>query len=111
MINVDETKIKEFYENRECVINDRSYRMHDVSNKKALKIIGLSQQIGEGKAEIGSDIWNDLEEKITTCFSFEQQILSKIPDHFENHKQDYFMFMGYAMAMIAYPFTPGSPTA
>ena len=105
MIDVDEKKVKEFYENKEIIINDRVYKKLKTTYKQALKFVGYIQKLENDKMQIGSSDWFKMEQELFKFFTFEDMQVSKIPEHFEKYTEDYFPFIGYAIGVLCFPFT------
>lgn len=96
---------------QEFTIADRTYKMLRVPYRNALKVIGAAQQIERGTIVIGDAGWVEMEKELSRHFMLDNSIISKLPDHFQEHPEDYMTFITYAIGMITYPFMKGIATS
>lgn len=104
---------KRCYEDGSAEINGRSYKYHEVSYKKGLKIVGYASKIQHllvrgDLSFLGSDEQQDIEKLMFSNITYNDSRLSNIDNHFEKYRDDYIKLFTVSLSVFAYPFMSGS---
>lgn len=92
-------------------INGRKYVFTKTNHKKRLRVFGFATRHPKNLLEpIGTQEWDDLEALICSLVTFEDSTISKLPNHWDEHPEDYTKFMATAVAVICYPLQHGNAT-
>ena len=118
-MNTDEQKalgqVKAVYDDGVAEINGREYKFTATSHTKRRKVFafysGLQSEIQKGDfGFLDSDKFKPVEKVIGDIVTFEDNLINKIPDHWEEYPEDYLQYISVAMGVISYPFLRGSLT-
>lgn len=109
-------QIKAVYEDQEAEINGRVYKFTGTNHITRRKIFAyftkIQHELGAGNFSfLASDDFVNIEKLINNMITFDGDLLSKIPEHWDNYPEDYVKFVNCAMGVISYPFLKGSLTA
>jgi len=96
--------VKKSYADKRIEIKGIAYTMCDLTNDASLEIMGLGQLCGADGSRINDANWKKLEKKLCDAFMIDNQLLSRLPNHFEINKGSYITFISYALAMVSFPF-------
>jgi len=107
--------IKQVYDDKVAEINGNSYYFTNCSHQKRLRIFGYSTKIKDDLANenfsfLSTDEWRSIEKDILSTILFDNEVLSKKANHFEQDKyiSDYLILITTALAVISYPFIQGN---
>jgi len=107
--------IKAVYDDQEMEINGRTYQFLKLTHKKRRKVFAFMSRVQA--MLISNDLsfidWPDfepIERIINECITFEGELISKRPMHWEEFSGDYVMYVLTSMQVISYPFLAGSHT-
>lgn len=105
-------QIKAVHEDGCATINGRDYRITNVNHKKRRKVFSYFTHVQHDLNNrdfwfLESPEWASIEEVISNIVTFDGQLLSKLPDHWEKHPEDYLLFIQTMLGAISYPFLAG----
>jgi len=101
--------IKAVYEDGEAEINGRVYKLTKTTHKKRRKIFSFFTSIEQGTFSfLETAEFEDVEKIISDIILFEGDLLSRLPDHWENYPEDYILFVSTMMGALSYPFLKGA---
>lgn len=105
-------QIKAVFEDGVATINGRDYVFTKATHKKRLKVFSYFTGI-KGMIEkqdfsfMGNDDFDAVMDIIENLVTFDNSLLSKRPQHWDEYPQDYMMFVTTALGVISYPFLQG----
>jgi len=108
--------IKSVYEDGVAEINGNSYEFAGKFNHKERRKVfayytKIAPMLEKGDFDfLDSPKFDDIEDLISQKVLFDGQQISKIKDHWDNHADDYVVFITTAIAVVSYPFLKGSLT-
>ena len=105
-------QIKAVYDDSVAEINGREYVFTKATHKKRLKVFafytGIKDMIKNGDLSfMGKDGYETIEQTICELVTFDGSLLSKRPNHWNEHPEDYLQFITVALGVISYPFLSG----
>lgn len=108
--------VKAVYEDGEAEINGRIYTFLGTTHINRRKVFAFSTSIQEEMQRgsfmfLESSEFAKVEKVINGIVTFEDNLLSKLPEHWEKYPEDYMKFITTAMGVISYPFLKGNLTA
>ena len=109
--------IKAVYVDKEATVNGRTYTILTLQHHDRLKVFSyfttVKDQMEQGNLGfMGTLEWLAIDKLISSKLSFNGDILSKIPGHFDGEAaEDYVTLMSTMMAVFSYPFLKGSLTS
>lgn len=108
--------IKQCYEDGSAEINGNKYEFHKMAHKQRRKVFSYLMHVRPDLER--QDFWfldspdfEAVEAVINSVVTVNGSLLSKKPDHWENHPEDYLKFITTALAVISYPFLKGGLTS
>lgn len=107
--------IKAVYDDGVAEINGREYKFTATNHAKRRKVFafysGLQSEIKKGDfGFLDSDAFKPIEKVIGDIITFDDSLISKLQDHWEQYPEDYLQYINIAMGVISYPFLKGSLT-
>ena len=109
-------QIKAIFDDKCATINDRDYHFTVTTHAQRVKVFAFmskiqsSMQVGDFSFLVTKE-WDDVYKTISNIITYDGQILSKIPNHWEEFDEDFIPFVGVSMAVICYPFSRGNSIA
>lgn len=108
--------IKAVYNDGEAEINGRAYQFVKMTHKNRRKVFAFYTRIQRLMQiqDFSFLDWPDFEPvemAINNAVTFEGSLISKLPTHWDEHPEDYIMFITTALPVISYPFLAGNGTA
>jgi hypothetical protein len=108
--------IKAVYDDGEAEINGRTYQILNLNHYKRLKVFGYFTKVKpqiehEDFSFMGADEWREIEKILGDNITFNGDLVSKIPKHFEEFPEDYLDYSLVMMGVFSYPFLKGKITA
>jgi len=109
-------QIKAVYDDQAAEINGRSYKFTGTNHNTRRKIFAyftsIQNDIQAGNFSfLSSPGFVPIEKAINDIITFDGSLVSKLPEHWEDHPEDYIKFISIALQVISYPFLKGSLTA
>ena len=104
--------LKSVHDDKCAEINGRQYHITKVNHKKRRKVFAFFSKV-QNDVKYGnmwfldSQEWADVEKTIENVVTFEGNLLSKLPDHWDNYPEDYLVFVSTMMGALSYPFLSG----
>lgn len=102
--------VKQCYEEKSFSVNGREYKYLPTTHEKRLRIfsymMGIHKKMSSGDLSfMGSPEWKDIVRLMENLIMFDEQILSRIKDHWEDEEKskDYAKLMLTSLQVIAYP--------
>lgn len=104
--------IKNVYDEKKAEINGRIYVILNTTHKKRRKIFAFfskyqSQVVANDYSFLESDDFDLIEGLINNLVSFNGDLISRIPDHWEKYPEDYVLFIVTMLGAMSYPFFRG----
>lgn len=103
--------IKAVYDDKEMIINGRTYVFTKTNHATRLKIFAFFSQIQQEISEhnfafLGRPEWPKIEREIFRVITHDDMSMDKLDGYFndEEHASDYLKFIVTAMGVISYPF-------
>ena len=102
-------QIKQWNDNGEFIINDRTYKLTGLSHQFRMEVLSLYSQI-EANIIMGNyqffqrDDFKKVMPKVDDRILFDGMQLSKLPKHFEEYPEDYLDYVGVSLKVICFPF-------
>jgi len=102
-------QIKQWNDNGEFVINDRTYKLTGLSHQFRVEVLSIYSQI-EANIIMGNyqflqrDDFKKVMTKVDDRVLYDGMQLSKLPKHFEEYAEDYLDYIAISMKVIVYPF-------
>lgn len=90
-------------------VNGNEYKLSKLSHQFRLEVLSLYSQI-EANITMGNygfitdQKFKDLMKKVDDRILFDGSQISKIPNHFETHAEDYLDYVALSLKLISYPF-------
>lgn len=109
--------IKAVYEDGFAEINGREYHFLKMRHEQRKAVFAyftsIQHEIKRGNHSFLVDpLFKSLEKQIINAHvTFDDSLLAKLPEHWDDNPQDYLMFVTTALAVFSYPFMPASVTA
>ena len=115
-MNASIEMIRAVYDDRSAEIHGREYKLLKMKHRKRLQVFaffsGIREELAGGSmAFMGKLEWEEIEKTISQHVTFEEDLLEKLPDHFETYPEDYILFATTMLGAMSYPFLSGSLTA
>jgi len=110
-VEANRAKVKEIFEDGFMEINGTEYKFTKFTHKNRLQVLAYSERLSARTTVIGDSAWQNIEELINKKLTVNDVLLSKIPDYWEDHPQDYITAITYAIGVIIYPFQQGRATS
>ena len=100
------------YDDRQAEINGRIYELTRTTHKKRRKIFAFfTKHINQINANdysfMDSLEFDAVEKLINDVVVFEGSLISRLPDHWEKHPEDYVIFIMSMLGAMSYPFLKG----
>lgn len=111
------SQIKAVYEDGEMTLpSGNTYKFTKTKHKHRLKVFSyltsIQNQMASGNmAFLDSKEFDNVYDVISNLVTFNDSLLSKLPEHWEEYPEDYILFITTAMSAISYPFLKGSLTS
>ena len=102
-------QIKQWNDNGEFVINDRTYKLTGLSHQFRVEVLSIYSQI-EANIIMGNYVFLNRDDfkkvmaKVDDRVLFDDMQLSKLPKHFEEYPENYLDFIAISMKVIVFPF-------
>lgn len=102
-------QLDEWNEKGSFEVNGRVYKISKLSHQFRLEVLALYSQI-EANITMGNygfvtePRFKELMKKVDDKILFENSQVSKLPDHFEKHAEDYMDYIAIGLKVICYPF-------
>ena len=102
-------QIKQWNDNGEFVINDRTYKLTGLSHQFRVEVLSIYSQI-EANLIMGNyrflqdNEFKKVMTKIEDRVLFDGMQLSKLPKHFEEYAEDYLDYIAVSLKVIVFPF-------
>lgn len=102
-------QIKQAYDDNEATLpSGNTYEFTKLNHKKRLKVFTRFQLLEElGMMFFDSPDFEIVSKIIEDSVLFNGMQISKLPNHWEENPQDFFLFYNTAMGVISYPFLQG----
>jgi len=108
--------IQAVYEDGFAEINGREYHFLKMRHQQRRSVFAyfshVQRDIQRGDFSFLDDPrFKEIEKQIiNSSVTFDDHILAKVPNHWDDYPQDYLTFVSTALAVISYPFMPASVT-
>lgn len=104
--------IKAVYDDGEAEINGRTYKITTLTHKKRRKVFAFfthhQHALSRGDFScLESDEFQAVENVIENAVTFDGDLLSKRPTHWDECPEDYITFISTMLGVISYPFLKG----
>lgn len=104
--------IKQIYKDKEAEINGRKYKITKVNHAKRKKVFAYLMKnmklLQEGDLSfVGTEEFDKIEEIISNLVTFEDSLLAKLPNHWDEYPEDYLIFINSMLLVFSYPFLAG----
>ncbi|MDR0453483.1 MAG: hypothetical protein LBH05_01575 [Deferribacteraceae bacterium] len=117
-IKIDKTdeaalaEIKAVYDDKEAEINGNIYTFTKTTHQKRLSVFAymtkIQRQITDGDLSFFADKeFKAIQNIIDNVVMYEGSLLSKLPEHWEEHEEEFTAFYMMAMGVFSYPFLRG----
>lgn len=108
--------LKSIFDQGHIEVNGQKYVLTKMTHKQRRKVFAFYSGIGEQlRAKnfgfLDSAAFEPVESLIESVVLFDDMVLSKLPDHWDNYSSDYLPFIASVFPVICYPFLAGSHTA
>lgn len=109
--------IKAVYDDGFAEINGREYHFLKMRHEQRKAVFAyftsIQHEVSQGNHSFLVDpAFKGLEKQIINAHvTFDDSLLAKLPEHWDEHPQDYLIFVTTALAVFSYPFMPASVTA
>lgn len=105
-------QIKAVYDDGTALINGREYKFlgttHIVRRRVFAYFTKIQGQLQQGDFSfLSSAEFEQIEKDINNMVTFNDNLLSKIKNHWEEFPEDYIPFISTALGVISYPFLRG----
>lgn len=107
------SQLKAVYDDGYAEINGRRYEFAKMRHEKRKAVFAYYTSI-QAQMQVGSFAFMDTPQfnhvfkVICEHVTFNDSVLSKLPDHWDEYPQDFMMFTTAAMGVMSYPFLPES---
>lgn len=108
--------IKAVYEDGFAEINGREYHFLKMRHQQRRSVFAyfshVQRDIQRGDYSFLDDPrFKEIEKQVVNAsVTFDDHLLAKLPNHWDEYPQDYLTFVSTALAVISYPFMPASVT-
>ncbi len=107
-------QLKAIFDDGHAEINERQYTFTKMVHEQRRKIFAyytsITAQIQvQNFSFLDTPEFQRIEKIILERVTLDDMQLSKIEGHFENHPEDYVIFICTALGVISFPFFPASP--
>lgn len=107
--------IKAVYEDGFAEINEREYHFLKMRHQQRRSVFAFFSSIQrdiqrQDFSFLDDPRFKNVEKIIEASVTFDDSLLAKLPNHWDEHPQDYLTFVSTALAVISYPFMPASAT-
>ena len=107
--------IKAVYEDGFAEINEREYHFLKMRHQQRRSVFAFFSSIQrdiqrQDFSFLDDPRFKNVEKIIESSVSFNDSLLAKLPNHWDEYPQDYLTFVSTALAVISYPFMPASAT-
>lgn len=102
-------QLDEWTKNSAFTVNDNEYKISKLSHQFRLEVVAIYSQI-EANITMGNygflmnKDFKDVMKKVDDKILFENSQVSKLPNHFEEHAEDYLDYVAISLKVISYPF-------
>ena len=102
-------QIKQWNDNGEFIINDRTYKLTGLSHQFRVEVLSIYSQI-EASIIMGNykflqdNEFKKIMTKVDDRVLFDGMQLSKLPKHFEEYPEDYLDYVAVSLKVICFPF-------
>jgi hypothetical protein len=108
--------IKQVFDDKKATINGRDYEFKKMTHSERLVVFAYTTEVqflmgGGNFGFLASDDFKRIMSIIESHVTVNRSLLSKSPDHWDEHPEDYMMFVPMALAVIGYPFGAGNATS
>ena len=105
--------VRRVFEDGTAEINGRDYTFTKMRHKARRSVFAfyttVANEVNSGSLGfLDSPRFEVIEGVINDHVLFDNELLSKRPDHWDQYPSDYVKFISIALAVISYPFTEGS---
>jgi len=109
-------QFKAIHDDKEAVINGHAYKITKTTHKQRLKVFSYLTKVKEFISAgdfsfLDTDEFEKVRSVIESVVTFEGSSLSKLPNHWEEHEEDFLMFTISMMGALSYPFMKGVVTS
>lgn len=108
--------IRAVYDDGVATINGRDYKFTKTTHKVRRKIFGFYTKIAPvmkaNKEDFSWLDWSEfdaIEALLADIVTVDGSLLSKMPNHWDEHPGDYLTFLSTALPVVSYPFLDASP--
>jgi hypothetical protein len=111
-----QAQIKQIYDDKVATINGRDYVFTLTNHNQRVKVFAFMSKI-QSSMQIGdfsfltTKEWEDVYKILSNIITFDGQLLSKLPDHWETYEEDFLQFVAVSMTVVTYPFSRGKSIA
>jgi 6-pyruvoyl-tetrahydropterin synthase len=89
-------------------INDRDYKLSKLSHQFRIEVVAVYSKIEAKMTMLDYSFlveqnFKNIMKKIDEKILFDNSQISKLPNHFEDHPEDYFDYVATSMKLISYP--------
>jgi hypothetical protein len=103
---------KAIHEDKCATINGRDYVITQLTHIKRRKVFAyfthIQRALGRGDLWfLETPEWADVEKTICGVVTFEDNLLSKRPQHWDEYPEDFILFIQSMLPAISYPFLKG----
>lgn len=92
-------------------INGTEYKYTKFTHKDRLQVLAYSQRLKDKTSNVGDSAWQNFEELVNRKITVDDSLISKLPDYWEDHAEDYLTVMMYSLNVVIYPFVRGKTTS
>lgn len=106
---------REIFEAGEVEINGRVYAFTKVRHEKRVEVFALFSSVGSQLSVgdfscITTPNFKHVQKIMFDAITFDGDLLSRLPNHFEDYPEDYIELIGTSMGVMSYPFLRGGIT-
>ena len=107
--------IKAIYEDKCATINERDYKFSErIAHGRRLKVFAFYTKIAKqleanDMSFLGTVEFEAIDKLISEVVTYDDNVLSKLRNHWEDYPQDYITFINTAIVVLSYPFFKGNP--
>lgn len=109
--------IKECFDDGAIEVNGNNYILSkSINHLKRLKVFGYLSEIQHDLTNgnmsfLGTDKHQVIEKLINKVVIFNDMTIDKLPNHWNEHEEDYIIFFTTVLMVISYPFLKGLTTS
>ena len=101
--------IRAIYDDGEAEINGRTYAFTKMLHKQRRTVFAFYSSVRtqlqvQDFSFLDGEPFGRVEDIMSNCVLVDGSALSRLPDHWDEHPDDYLAFVGTALAVISYPF-------